>query len=138
MSDKPPRGKTGPRPKTLKTGTYQGLEIGRGERKRIVDPEEVQKLAAIGMKNSEIADWFDVDDSTLRTNFQRELQKGRLELQMSLRRAQIKYALAGSNPLLIFLGKNLLGQSDQPNQTQIDNQILPWITTEGHKDESNP
>ena len=39
--------------------------------------------------------------------------KGRGMGKSSLRRAQFKYALRGSHSLLIFLGKNLLGQKDK-------------------------
>ena len=35
--------------------------------------------------------------------------------KMSLRRKQFEVALKGSIPMLIFLGKNLLGQSDSRN-----------------------
>lgn len=117
--------KTGPKPKKLKEGRYMGIEVGRGENKKIIDPNEVEKLASLGMKNSEIADWFGIDDSTLSYNFKQETIKGRLNLIRSLRQAQIKYALEGSNALLIWLGKNILGQSENPNSTD-QNQILPY------------
>lgn len=38
--------KTGPKPKELKEFIKKGIEVGRGDKKRIVDPVEVQKLAA--------------------------------------------------------------------------------------------
>ena len=117
--------RTGPRPKKLKEGRYMGIEVGRGENKKIIDPQEVEKLASLGMKNSEIADWFGIDDSTLSYNFKQEITKGRLHLIRSLRQAQIKYALEGSNALLIWLGRNLLGQSENPNSGN-NNQILPY------------
>lgn len=104
--------KTGPRPKKLVEATYTGIEVGRGENKKIIDPKEVERLAGMGCKNSEIALWLDIDDSTLQYNFKKELIKGRSNLNQSLRMAQIKYALNGSVPLLIWLGKNLLGQKD--------------------------
>lgn len=117
--------KTGPRPKKLKEGTYMGIEVGRGDNKKIIDPKEVEKLASIGLKNSEISEYLEIDDSTLTYNFKRNLIKGRHNLKVSLRQAQIKYALEGSNALLIWLGKNILGQSDTPN-TNDQNQILPY------------
>lgn len=117
--------KTGPKPKKLKQGTYMGIEVGRGDNKKIIDPLEVEKLASIGLKNSEISEYLEIDDSTLTYNFKRNLIKGRHNLKVSLRQAQIKYALEGSNALLIWLGKNILGQSDTPN-TNDANQILPY------------
>lgn len=121
-----PTSKTGPKAKKLKEATYKGIEVGRGDNKKIIDPIEVYKLASIGMKNSEIAEWFDIDDSTLSYNFKQELAKGRLSLNQSLRRAQISLALSGNATMLVWLGKNILGQSDNPLDTD-NNGPLPWI-----------
>lgn len=117
--------KPGPKGKKLVEATYQGIEVGRGDNKKVIDPKEVEKLAAIGMKNSEIAEYLECDDSTLAYNFKQELKKGRHNLKSSLRQAQIKYALEGNTSLLIFLGKNLLGQSDNPMDSE-SNAPLPW------------
>lgn len=120
-----PASKTGPKPKKLKTATYTGIEVGRGENKRVIDPKEVRKLAALGMKNSEIAEWFGIDDSTLSYNFKQEITKGKLDLSQSLRQAQIRLALSGNATMLIWLGRNLLGQSENPFDTDA-NAPLPW------------
>ena len=117
--------KTGPKPKKLKEATYKGIEVGREPNKKVIDPNEVYKLASIGMKNSEIAEWFGIDDSTLNYNFKQELLKGKLNLSQSLRRAQISLALSGNATMLIWLGKNILGQSENPFNSE-DNQPLPW------------
>lgn len=117
--------KTGNKPKQLKEATFKGIEVGRGENKKIIDPNEVYKLASIGMKNSEIAEWFGIDDSTLSYNFKQELTKGKLNLNQSLRRAQIQLALSGNATMLIWLGRNLLGQNDNPAVTD-ESKILPW------------
>jgi hypothetical protein len=121
----PPRKKTGNKPKQLKEATYLGIEVGRGETKKIINPKEVEKLAAIGMKNSEIAEWFGIDDSTLSYNFKHELVKGRHSLKVSLRQAQIRLALSGNATLLIWLGKQYLSQSENPLDSD-SNQPLPW------------
>lgn len=120
-----PRGKTGNKPKELKEATYKGIEVGRGENKKVIDPNLVYKLASTGMKNSEIAEWLDIDDSTLRYNFKQELSKGKLELNRSLRQAQIQLALSGNATMLIWLGKNILGQSESPFDSEAS-QPLPW------------
>lgn len=124
-SNPAPKKKTGNKPKQLKEGTFMGIEVGRGENKKIIDPKEVYKLASIGMKNSEIAEWFDVDDSTLAYNFKQELTKGKLNLSRSLRQAQISLALSGNATMLIWLGRNLLGQSESPFDSEA-NAALPW------------
>jgi hypothetical protein len=118
-----------------KTGTkvVEGVVVGRD--KTVIPPEEVFKLASIGCKDTEIADWFGIDGNTLRYNFSVELTKGRLALNMSLRRAQINTALSGNPTLLIWLGKQYLGQSDAPIDVD-SNKILPWIESESSREEN--
>ena len=111
--------------KTRKTDTMivEGVVVGRD--KKIVPPNDVLRLAQMGCKDSEIAEWFGVDENTLRYNFSVELLKGKLALNQSLRQAQIRLAISGNATMLIWLGKNVLGQSDNP----IDNETnapLPW------------
>lgn len=120
----PPRKKTGPKPKQLTPKTVLGLPVGRD--KTIVPPEEVYKLAAIGCKNTEIADWFGVTEEAISRNFAAELEKGRAAVKISLRRAMLNNACQNMNAAVqIFLSKNLLGMSDSPLQTDA-NAPLPW------------
>jgi len=119
-----PRKKTGPKPKQLTPKTVLGLPVGRD--KTIVPPEEVYKLAAIGCKNTEIADWFGVTEEAISRNFAAELEKGRSAVRISLRRAMLNNACQNMNAAVqIFLAKNLLGMSDTPVDTEA-NQPLPW------------
>lgn len=117
------------------TKTIQGVVVGRD--KTVIPPEEVYKLANIGCKDREIADWFGIDANTLRYNFSVELSKARIALNMSLRRAQIQTALSGNPTMLIWLGKQYLGQSDAPIDTDA-NQILPWVESETHNEDLEP
>jgi hypothetical protein len=117
--------KTGNKPKKLIAVEVYGYEVGRGKNKRVVTPNDVYKLAAIGSTDREIARWFDMDENTLRYNFSDIIAKGREDLSQSLRHAQLKLALSGNATMLIWLGKNLLGQSDNPTETEA-NAALPW------------
>ncbi len=117
--------KTGPKPKRLVAVEVYGYEVGRGLRKRVVPPKDIYELASIGCTDREIARWFDMDENTLRYNFSDILEKGREDLKHSLRRAQIKLALQGNAVMLIWLGKNLLGQSDTPENAE-GSKPLPW------------
>lgn len=123
MTEKKPRAKTGPKPKQLQEMTVLGLCVGRD--KKIVPPDEVYKLAAIGCKDSEIANWFGIAYDTLRNNFAEELIKGREDVKIALRRAQLTTALEGNATMQIWLGKNILGQSDNPTDSA-ENAPLPW------------
>lgn len=115
--------------KTRKTAILEieGVVVGRD--KKIVPPKDVERLAQMGCKDSEIAEWFGVDENTLRYNFSVELLKGKLALNQSLRQAQIRLALSGNATLLIWLGKNILGQSDSPLDSEA-NTPLPWSDDE--------
>lgn len=111
------------KPRKTGTKTVEGVVVGRD--KTVIPPEEVYKLAQIGCKDIEISDWFGIDNNTLRYNFSAELTKGREHLKQSLRRAQLQVALNGNAVMLIWLGKQYLGQSDNPMDSA-DTQVLPW------------
>jgi hypothetical protein len=121
--------KTGNKPKKLVAVEVWGYEVGRGMRKRVVTPEEVFKLAALGCTDKEIAVWFDIAYDTLRYNFTDIIAKGRQEMKTQLRHAMFKNALGGNAALQIFLAKNMLGMSDTPMNSD-DRRPLPWSDEE--------
>ena len=114
-----------PKRKERKTATVEveGVVVGRD--KKVVPPRDVERLAAMGCKDIEIGEWFGIDGNTLRYNFSVELQKGRQSLVQSLRQAQLRLALNGNAVMLIWLGKNILGQSDNPQDSEAT-APLPW------------
>jgi hypothetical protein len=121
-------GKRGPKPKQLQEKIVLGLPVGRD--KKVVPPEEVYKLAAMGCKNTEIADWFGVSEDAISRNFAAELTKGRVAVKISLRRAMLNNACQNNNAALqIFLAKNFLGMSDNPVDSEA-NTPLPWSDDE--------
>jgi len=89
-----------------------------------IDTEEVQKLAKYGMTNVEIADFFGCDESLIRKSYSEYLTKGRAEMKLRLRQLQWKSAEKGNAVMLIWLGKQILGQSDIP--VGEDSQPLTW------------
>lgn len=117
--------KTGNKPKQLVAVEVYGYEVGRGKNKRVVSPEDVYKLAALGHTDKEISVWFDIPYETLRYNFSEIMEKGRQEMKTALRNAMFKNALNGNAALQIFLAKNMLGMSDNPTNTD-DSKPLPW------------
>lgn len=117
--------KRGNKPKKLVALEVYGYEIGLGNRKRIVNPDDVYKLAALGCNNDEICKWFDVNKDTLQYTFGTIIDKGREDIKLRLRRAQIKLALEGNPTMLIWLGKQMLGQTDQPLNTE-ETKPLPF------------
>jgi hypothetical protein len=116
--------KRGPKPKQLQEKVVLGLPVGRD--KKIVPPDEVFKLAALGLKTTEIADYFGVTDESIARNFADVLTKARVEIRISLRRAMLHNACVNHNAAVqIFLAKNILGMSDQPVDSEA-NAPLPW------------
>jgi hypothetical protein len=103
----------------------QGNIVGRGENQTVISPEEIIKLSRLGCSIEEMSDWFQVPRETIKYNFSDLIAKGRSETKQSLRRAQIALALKGNATMLIWLGKNMLGQSDSPINSD-SNAPLPW------------
>ena len=89
-----------------------------------IDTEEVQKLAKYGMTNVEIADFFGCDESLIRKSYSEYLTKGRAKMKLRLRQLQWDSAEKGNAVMLIWLGKQILGQSDIP--VGEDSQPLTW------------
>jgi hypothetical protein len=92
-----------------------------------ISAKEVFRLASIGCKVTEIADLFGVSRDVIHDRFATELEKGKAELKQSLRMAQIQAAKQGNSTMLVWLGKQYLGQTDQ----SIDEYILEAIKTAG-------
>lgn len=89
-----------------------------------ISAEQVQELASFGLTNTEIAHFFGVAESTIRARFREILTKGRSALKTKLRRKQIEVALEGNVAMLIWLGKQYLGQSDKSESIQSVNQTV--------------
>ena len=113
------------------TKIVKGLVVGRN--KIVVPPEEVEDLAALGCTDRDIANWFGVDENTLRYSFSDNLLKGRENLKISLRRAMLKNACVNLNAAVqIFLAKNMLGMSDNGMVTD-GSKVLPFTDDEDEK-----
>jgi len=95
-------------------------KIGRPRKE--LDWDEFDKLCLIQCTEQEIAGWFDMSIETLKKRCVEEHGLTFLELytqksaegKTSLRRAQWKSALSGDRTMMIWLGKNHLGQRDAP------------------------
>lgn len=82
-----------------------------------IDPKQVESLAALGCTQAEIAAVLGGSQQTIAGRFRLEFAKGREKLKTSLRMKQREVALAGNVTMLIFLGKQYLGQSDKTEVT---------------------
>jgi hypothetical protein len=110
------------------------LIVGRGEKKRVILPDEVETLSGYGMTDREVSDYLGINEETLRYNFKDYILKGKTNLKRTLRMTQLKVALAGNVTMLIWLGKNILGQTDAPTHDD-STQPLPWTDDTAKVDE---
>ena len=93
--------------------------------KKEIDEELLYKLAVIHCTMQEMVDIIGVSEDTLKRRYAGIIAKGKAEGKQRLRRKQVEVAMSGNAVMLIWLGKNLLGQSDTPVQEE-DKTVLPW------------
>jgi hypothetical protein len=87
-----------------------------------IDPEQVRGLARLHCTNKEIASVIGCSTDTLERRYAAEISKGKEEGRAALRRLQWKAANAGNIAMLIWLGKNHLGQTDRQDVTSAGQQ----------------
>ena len=78
-----------------------------------IDTEQVEKLASFGCTNIEIGSFFGCSPDLLEKSYSEYLTKGRDKGKIRLRQLQWNAAEAGSHTMLIWLGKQILNQSDK-------------------------
>lgn len=92
-----------------------------GRPKKEIDKEDFEKLCGFQCTLIEIAGWFDCSEDTIErwckstysATFADVFKQKRQPGLISVRRKQYEVALAGSIPMLIWLGKQYLGQTDK-------------------------
>lgn len=98
---------------------------GAGQPPKVIDIEQLEKLAAIGATQPEVASFLGVSLATIENRlqlpeFRDAWDRGQANLKLSLRRQQVLLADKGNVTMLIWLGKNLLGQRDNIEVTGKD------------------
>lgn len=90
-----------------------------------IDWKEFDKLCGLQCSLEEIAGWFNCSVDTIENRvkevhgitFSEYFAQKRSSGKISLRRKQYETALAGNATMLIWLGKQYLGQSDKQEQS---------------------
>lgn len=90
----------------------------KGSGERPVDIEQMKMWARAGATIPEMAKRLSVSHATLERRLQRKefrdaLEEAKAELYISLRSKQVALALNGNVTMLIWLGKQYLGQKDR-------------------------
>jgi hypothetical protein len=104
---------------------------------KVVNPDlkQVEKLGRFQCTYEELAAWFEVNKRTVirwmeNEAFQSAFEKGKAQGRISLRQAQVQTALKGNPTMLIWMGKQLLGQKDVIHQ-EVSGELN---TTEGARE----
>ena len=108
--------------------TVVGRVVGRN--KVVIPEEQVAQLAEYHCTNKEMADFFDVPLQTFMDNFRDIITKHRIITKQRLRKKQLEVALSGDKTMLIWLGKQMLGQTENPISDE-SSQVLPWLEDDG-------
>ena len=93
-------------------------------KKYFIDTKQLYKLAKLGCTNKEMGDFFGCSADLLEKRYSEFLIKGRAEQKMRLRQLQWASAENGNVTMQIFLGKNMLGQQDKIEQTELDEPLV--------------
>jgi hypothetical protein len=86
-----------------------------------INKEELEKLLKLYPTLQDVCDWFDVSERGLQRYVKKHYSKTFDDLRdkmwirtkTAIKRVQIDKALKGDNTMLIWVGKNMLGQSDK-------------------------
>jgi hypothetical protein len=89
-----------------------------------IDPKAVEALASCGCTPEEISAKLDCSRDTIDRRFADVLKKGQAIGRTSLRGKQFDLAMKGNTLMLIWLGKNLLGQTDKLELTSLPDDDL--------------
>ncbi len=95
-----------------------GAQPGAGRPKKPIPYEQVEALSRLHPSDEEIAGFCGISRVTLEEwkkdpEFQACVERGRAHGKLNLRRRQLKKAEDGDGTMLVWLGKNMLGQADK-------------------------
>ena len=82
-------------------------------KKHQFDTSKVEQLASFGCTNVEIASFFGCSENTIRRSYGDFITKGREKGKIRLRQMQWRACEKGNVSMLIWLGKQILGQQDK-------------------------
>lgn len=88
-----------------------------------IDATQVEQLAQIGATNIEIGQILGCSEATIRGRFCEELAKGRANRKTRLRKKQFDVAMQGNCTMLIWLGKQELGQQERVENVNINHDV---------------
>ena len=85
----------------------------------VIEERQVETLASIGCTVADIALVIGCSKDTLERRFAAAIEKGRASARGSLLKKQYELALSGNVTMLVWLGKQRLGQTDRAETTVV-------------------
>ena len=98
------------------------MSVPVGRPKKEIDGPTVEYLASIGCTQDEIAGYFGVDQSQISRRFASVYAQAQSQCKITLRKRQWN-ASKRSVPMMIHLGKHMLGQTEKNETSDPDNII---------------
>ena len=95
------------------------LKVKVGRPRKTLTAEQIEAIKAmlsVGCSVEEVSSAMSVSRPVLYANFKTAIKNGMDNFKCSLKRSQAKKALDGSDTMLIWLGKQYLGQKDKSAQ----------------------
>ena len=92
-----------------------------------IDTKQVVKLASYGCTIREVANFFGCSEDLIKKSYSQFITKGQDEGKTRLRKLQWTAAEKGNVPMLIWLGKQVLGQTDKQEVKPIDEIVFDGI-----------
>ena len=84
-----------------------------------IDKTQVEKLASYGCTVREVANFFGCSEDLIKKSYSQFMTKGKDKGKIRLRQMQWRSAEKGSVPMQIWLGKQVLGQADKQEITEV-------------------
>lgn len=103
----------------------------RGAPKKVLNAGMIQIMAMKGLTQEDISAVLGCSADTIYRNYAGAFAIGRQKCMSSLRRKQFEMAMKGDRTMLVWLGKNLLGQKDRHELTgKDDSPLMPEVDRE--------
>lgn len=116
--------------------------MARPQKEATLSEDQIVRLASVGCTDEEIATLASLSETELKRSFGPLLKRGRADLRDTLRTAQVRKALGvmvekmtddgpviyttpPDSTMLIWLGKQYLGQSDK-TETKDTTELIDW------------
>jgi len=110
-----------------------------GRPKADIDKEQLEKLIYIGATDTEIGDFFNVHPTTISKRFSDLIAKTRAQRKTRLRQLQWQLAEKGNVGMIIWLGKQELGQVETiKHQGDKADPVQIMLDKVGKQVETNP